>query len=101
MLVRAANLGDLEALLALAHSAGAGLTTLPASEERLRERLQLIEQSFAGQVPQADADYLLVLEGVDGSLIGSSCMLEERRKRKKGRIGEEIKNVIRRKRLVI
>ena len=75
MLVRAANLGDLEALLALAHSAGAGLTTLPASEERLRERLQLIEQSFAGQVPQADADYLLVLEGVDGSLIGSSGML--------------------------
>ena len=75
MLVRAANLGDLEALLALAHSAGAGLTTLPASEERLRERLQLIEQSFAGQVPQADADYLLVLDGVHGRLIGSSGML--------------------------
>jgi len=75
MLVRAAGLQDLDTLLALAVSAGAGLTTLPASEERLVERLKRIEQSFAGEAPQADADYLFVLEDGQGRVVGTSGML--------------------------
>ncbi|MAG99296.1 MAG: arginine N-succinyltransferase [Pseudomonadales bacterium] len=75
MLVRAACQQDLEGLVALATSAGGGLTSLPASEEKLHERLLQIERSFAGAAMQADSDYLLVMEGPDGRIVGSSGML--------------------------
>ncbi|MEH6564850.1 MAG: arginine N-succinyltransferase [Halopseudomonas sp.] len=75
MLVRAAEERDLDTLLALAASAGSGLTSLPASEDRLAERLQRVEQSFRGAVAQADADYLFVLENEHGQVVGTSGML--------------------------
>lgn len=75
MLVRAAGMQDLDTLLALAASAGSGLTTLPASEGRLVERLECVAQSFAGAAPQADADYLFVLENEQGRVVGTSGML--------------------------
>ena len=75
MLVRAARVTDLEALLELARTAGAGLTTLPASAERLLRRLQNIEQSFLGGVDRADSDYLFVLENEAGQVVGTSGML--------------------------
>ena len=71
MLVRAAGMQDLDTLLALAASAGSGLTTLPASEGRLVERLECVAQSFAGAAPQADADYLFVLENEQGRVVGT------------------------------
>ena len=61
--------------MALAASAGSGLTSLPASEDRLVARLQSVEQSFRGEAPQADADYLFVLEDEKGRLVGTSGML--------------------------
>jgi len=70
MIVRPATLADLPALLALAHSAGAGLTTLPADARRLRSRLQWAEQTFAGQASRADADYLFVLQSAQGEVVG-------------------------------
>ena len=75
MLVRAAGMQDIDALLALAASAGSGLTTLPASEDRLVSRLQRVEHSFRGELPQADADYLFVLEDETQALVGTSGML--------------------------
>lgn len=75
MLVRAARVTDISSLLELAVNAGAGLTTLPASEERLLRRLQNVEQSFLGQVERADSDYLFVLENETGQVVGTSGML--------------------------
>lgn len=75
MLVRAARLEDLPALLELALEAGSGLTSLPASEERLEHRLHTVAASFAGNLPIADADYLFVLEDIQGQVIGTSGVL--------------------------
>jgi len=75
MLVRAARATDIGELLELAAHAGAGLTTLPASEDRLLRRLQNVEQSFLGQVDRADSDYLFILENDAGKVVGTSGML--------------------------
>ena len=75
MLVRAARRGDLPALLELASEAGSGLTSLPASEERLSRRLQAVAASFAGGLPAEDADYLFVLEDAEGQVVGTSGMV--------------------------
>lgn len=75
MLVRAARPDDLASLLRLAADAGSGLTSLPASEERLARRLNTVQASFAGGVAPADADYLFVLEDEAGQAIGTSGML--------------------------
>jgi arginine N-succinyltransferase len=70
MIVRPATMADLPALLSLAHSAGTGLTTLPADAVRLRHRLEWAEKTFAGQAERADADYLFVLEAENGQAVG-------------------------------
>ena len=70
MIVRPATMADLPALLALAHSAGTGLTTLPADAVRLRHRLEWAEKTFAGEAERADADYLFVLEAENGQAVG-------------------------------
>lgn len=75
MLVRAARPDDLASLLRLAGDAGSGLTSLPASEERLARRLDTVQASFAGGVAPADADYLFVLEDEAGQAVGTSGML--------------------------
>lgn len=75
MLVRAARIEDLPALLQLALEAGSGLTSLPASEERLQGRLHTVAASFAGELSMADADYLFVLEDDQGQVIGTSGVL--------------------------
>lgn len=75
MLVRAARTEDLPALVQLALEAGSGLTSLPASEERLARRLQTVAASFAGELGSADADYLFVLEDDEGQVVGTSGVL--------------------------
>lgn len=75
MLVRAARPDDLPALLKLALEAGSGLTSLPASEERLERRVQTVSASFRGELHSADADYLFVLEDEQGQVIGTSGVL--------------------------
>src|SRR5690606_31236701 len=75
MLVRAAQMDDLAALLELASGAGSGMTSLPASEERLQRRLQTVTASFAGELSPADADYLFVLEDQQGQVVGTSGMV--------------------------
>ncbi|SDS68397.1 arginine succinyltransferase [Halopseudomonas xinjiangensis] len=75
MLVRAARVEDLDRLLHLAGGGGSGLTSLPASEERLAQRLESVQASFEGGVAPADADYLFVLEDEAGQVVGTSGML--------------------------
>lgn len=71
MIVRPVRSSDLPALIELARSAGTtGLTTLPANEERLAQRVALAEKSFRGELERGDADYLFVLENDEGLVVG-------------------------------
>ena len=74
MIVRPVRNADLPALFDLARSTGAGLTTLPANEERLAHRVGWAEKAFRGEAERADADYLFVLEDDDGKVVGISAV---------------------------
>ena len=74
MIVRPVCSADLPALIDLARSTGAGLTTLPANEERLAHRVGWAEKAFRGEAERADADYLFVLEDDAGKVIGISAV---------------------------
>ncbi|MDP2243585.1 arginine N-succinyltransferase [Pseudomonas sp.] len=74
MIVRPVRTADLPALIDLARSTGAGLTTLPANEERLAHRVGWAEKTFAGEAERADADYLFVLENDAGQVVGISAV---------------------------
>jgi arginine N-succinyltransferase len=74
MIVRPVRSADLPALIDLARSTGAGLTTLPANEERLAHRVGWAEKAFRGEAGRADADYLFVLEDDDGKVVGISAI---------------------------
>ena len=54
MIVRPVRSADLPALLELASSTGAGLTTLPANAERLQHRISWAERAFRGEAERAD-----------------------------------------------
>jgi arginine N-succinyltransferase len=74
MIVRPVRSADLPALIDLARSTGAGLTTLPANEERLAHRVGWAEKTFRGEAERADADYLFVLENDHGQVVGISAV---------------------------
>lgn len=74
MIVRPVRSADLPALIDLARSTGAGLTTLPANEERLAQRVGWAERAFRGEAERADADYLFVLEDDAGKVVGISAV---------------------------
>ena len=74
MIVRPVRSADLPALFQLARSTGAGLTTLPANEERLAHRVGWAEKTFRGEAAPADADYLFVLEDDSGEVVGISAV---------------------------
>ncbi|RRV41373.1 arginine N-succinyltransferase [Pseudomonas sp. o96-267] len=74
MIVRPVRSADLPALIDLARSTGAGLTTLPANEERLAHRVGWAEKAFRGEAERADADYLFVLEDDAGKVVGISAV---------------------------
>lgn len=74
MIVRPVRTADLPALIALARTTSAGLTTLPANEERLAHRVGWAEKTFTGEAERADADYLFVLEDDAGEVVGISAV---------------------------
>lgn len=75
MIVRPVRSSDLPALIELARSTGpSGLTTLPANEERLAQRVGWAEKSFRGDAERADTDYLFVLENDEGLVVGISAI---------------------------
>jgi len=64
--VRNAREEDLDQILALAADIGPGMTTLKPDAAALEARLALAAASFAGTAPRQDADYLFVLEDLEG-----------------------------------
>ena len=76
MLIRPIVPADLEALLALAATAGVGVTTLQPNPERLSARIQTSNLSLDGQLDLADASYLFVLEDDENQQIVGICGVE-------------------------
>lgn len=75
--VRPAAIEDLDALYELASAAGGGLTTLPASKEALKPRIENSIASFAADIKTpGDEYYFLVLEDSEtGRVIGTSAVV--------------------------
>lgn len=77
--VRAANLGDTDALYALALQTGGGFTNLPPDRDALARRLERSDDCFQDRTPpEAGATYILVLEDVaSGQVVGTATLFAE------------------------
>jgi arginine N-succinyltransferase len=68
---------DIDALLHMAQSAGAGFTSLPPVREFLQKKIDLSEQSFAADVDEPGHQrYMFVLEDVNTGKVGGCCAVE-------------------------
>lgn len=75
LVVRAARTADLDAVYALARSAGPGMTTLKADRHALAARLAVAEASFRQTIAVSERDYVFVLEDTaDGAVAGISAI---------------------------
>jgi arginine N-succinyltransferase len=75
--IRPIRLADLDALLRLAQSAGAGFTSLPPAPEFLRGKIERSEHSFAADVEKPRHErYIFVLEDSRSGHIGGCCAVE-------------------------
>lgn len=73
--VRPIERADLPAVLALTERTGRGLTTLPASEERLAARIERSIASFSGHAMRSDECYMFVLvDAPQGKVAGISAI---------------------------
>lgn len=74
-LVRAIRKDDLDGLMYLATQVGPGMTTLKPDRKMLGDRISIAVDSFAGQIPPEQCDYLFVLEDPDsGKIVGVSAI---------------------------
>ncbi len=68
---------DIDALLHMAQTAGAGFTSLPPVREFLQQKIDLSLESFAREVSQPGHErYLFVLEDSASGRIGGCCAVE-------------------------
>lgn len=76
IIVRVAKAADIAALLALAHKAGPGMTTLKPDEAALAARLARVEKTLAGTAPLSQRGYLFVMEDTAAGQVVGTCGLE-------------------------
>ena len=75
LVVRAARTADLDAVYALAESAGPGMTTLKADRQALAARLAVAEASFRQTIAVPERDYVFVLEDTgNGTVAGIAAI---------------------------
>jgi arginine N-succinyltransferase len=75
--IRPIRLGDLDALVKLAQTAGVGFTSLPPVAEFLQAKIELSERSFAESVGKPGHErYMFVLEDSDSGRVGGCCAVE-------------------------
>jgi arginine N-succinyltransferase len=76
-IMRPIAMADLDALLHMAQTAGAGFTSLPPVREFLQAKIELSEKSFAAQVTKPGHErYMFVLEDLARGTIGGCCAVE-------------------------
>lgn len=71
MIVRHANLQDLDAIFALIEQVDSGMTSLPKDRDVLKKRLQRIEDTLHNRIQREDHSYFFVLEELSDDLIES------------------------------
>ncbi|WP_273427994.1 arginine N-succinyltransferase [Chitinibacter tainanensis] len=76
MLIRPTRLADLEAILALASSAGVGVTTLQPDPARFTRRIEASLNSLAAELPLGQASYLFALEDDTTGALAGICGIE-------------------------
>jgi arginine N-succinyltransferase len=75
--IRPIRATDIDALLHMAQTAGAGFTSLPPVREYLQRKIDLSEQSFAADVHiPGHQRYMFVLEDLDSGKVGGCCAVE-------------------------
>jgi arginine N-succinyltransferase len=75
--IRPIRSADLDALVSMAQTAGAGFTSLPPVREFLRKKIERSERSFAERVSAPGHQrYLFVLEDAARGAIGGCCAVE-------------------------
>ena len=76
-LIRPIRLNDLDALLRMAKSAGAGFTSLPPVREYLKQKIELSLDSFAAKPKKPGHErYMFVLEHGASGDVGGCCAVE-------------------------
>jgi arginine N-succinyltransferase len=76
-IIRPIRSSDLDALLHMARTAGAGFTSLPPDPEFLKAKIDLSERSFAAEVKKAGHErYMFVLEDSATGRVGGCCAVE-------------------------
>jgi arginine N-succinyltransferase len=77
LLIRPIRTDDLDALVTMARSAGAGFTSLPPVSEFLLKKIELSERSFAtGVTAPGHERYMFVLEDTEARGIVGCCAIE-------------------------
>lgn len=75
--IRPIRLDDLDALVQMARTAGAGFTSLPPDADFLRRKIELSLRSFDADVTEAAHErYLFVLADSDSGEVGGCCAIE-------------------------
>jgi arginine N-succinyltransferase len=76
-IIRPIKLADLDALVDMAETAGAGFTSLPPVPDFLQAKIELSEASFAKDVIVAGHErYMFVMEETTNGEIGAACAIE-------------------------
>ena len=76
-IIRPIRLSDLDALVMMAKTAGAGFTSLPPIPEFLKKKIELSQRSFDADVKRAGHErYMFVLEDAGSGEIGGCCAVE-------------------------
>ncbi len=76
-IIRPICLNDLDTLLHIAETAGAGFTSLPRVPEFLQKKIELSERSFDHNVTEAGHErYMFVLEDTATGKVGGVCAVE-------------------------
>jgi arginine N-succinyltransferase len=76
-IIRPIKSSDLDALVHMAKSAGAGFTSLPPVPDFLKKKIELSQKSFAARVERPGHErYMFVLEDTESGEVGGCCAIE-------------------------
>ncbi|RPH25951.1 arginine N-succinyltransferase [Buttiauxella warmboldiae] len=76
MIIRPVERGDLSGLLEMAGKTGGGLTSLPADEKTLSERIERSMNTWQGGLPEGEQGYVFVLEDTATQSVVGICAIE-------------------------
>ncbi|MBL8521985.1 MAG: arginine N-succinyltransferase [Betaproteobacteria bacterium] len=76
MIIRPVRIEDTDAILALARTAGVGMTTLPDNRDLIAARVEASVKTFAGQLAREDQQWMFALEdSATGHIAGVSALM--------------------------